>query len=143
MWKSLYDSFLQSMTVQWAKFIQDNKSCGKAVRDNFQNKVYSEIGLYAIIITLILSVSFYYYFNLRFGRYYSLKSWIITLCLNSILVGIATYFLTKGILNNPICDASRQLLWISLINAIYAAIFFFLISLVIKWGSPMGKRTPF
>lgn len=143
MWKSLYDSFLQLMTMPWAKFIQDKKSCGRIVRDSFQNKIYGEIGLYAIAIAVFFSVFFYYYLNSKFGRYYAFKSWVVTLLLTSVLVGLATYFGAKNILDNPICDVSMHLLWISIINAVYAGVLFFAISLVIKWKSPMGKRTPF
>ena len=143
MWKSIYDSFLQLMTVSWAEFIRINKSTGRIVRDNFQSKVYPEIGLYLIAITLVLSLFYYYYLNFRFGKYYKKRAWVVILILNSSVVGIVTYLRANNLLDNPVIDVSKHLLWISLINALYAAILFFIFSLIIKWKSPMGKRTPF
>jgi hypothetical protein len=143
MWKNLYDSFLQSMTVSWAQFMQVNHSPGRIVRDNFQNKIYPEIGLYLIVLTVIFSVFYYYYLNSRFGRYYSLGSWFFLLGLCSIAVWLTTWLRARSILEDPIIDVSSQLLWIGIINAIYAAVLFVLLALLLKWGSPMGKRTPF
>lgn len=143
MWKNLYDFLLQSLTVTWAEFIQKNKSCGTLVRNNFQSKVYADVGLYLIVSTLIVTLFFYYYLNSKFGRYYSLKSWFIALLINSLLIGLLSYYATKSILDNPICDVSRHILWISIINASYAAILFFIVSIIFKIKSPMGKKTPF
>jgi hypothetical protein len=143
MWKSIYDSFLQLMTVSWAEFIKKNKSTGSAVRDNFRINIYPEIGLYLIAISLALTLFYYYYLNLRFGKYYKQRAWFVILTVNSLIVGTITYLRADKLLDNPVIDVSKHLLWISLINAIYAAILFFIISLIIKWSSPMGKRTPF
>lgn len=142
MWKALYDIFLQSMTTSWARFLTENKTVGKSVRDNFQNRIYPEIGLYMIVITFVSCLFFYYYLNLKFGRYYSALSWFIALSVNSVLVGIVTYRVGKKMLGGPPIDVSGHLLWISIINSIYAIGLFFLLSAIMKWKSPMGKRTP-
>jgi hypothetical protein len=143
MWKNLYDSFLQSMTLTWADFMRINHSNGRLVRDNFQNKIYPEIGIYFIFVTVVMALFFYYYLNARFGRYYTLKSWLLILGLNSGIVWLVTYLRAKTILQGHVIDVSKQLLWIGIINAVYAALLFFVISVLIKWASPMGKRTPF
>jgi hypothetical protein len=143
MWKTLYDSFLQSMTVSWAAYLQMNHSPGKIVRDNFQHKVYPEIGLYMLILTLIFSWIYYYYLNGRFGRYYSLKSWLVLLGICSLVVWVVTYFRARALLQSPIIDVSSHLLWIGIINAVYSAILFFLLAFLFKWRSPMGKKAPF
>jgi len=143
MWQKLYDSFLQFMTVSWADFLRMNRSAGRAVKDSFQYKVYPEVGLSLLVIGGMFAFFYYYYLNARFGRYYSVKSWLVMLFISSIVVGVVTYLRTKSILDGPSIDVSQQLLSLSLINTIYAAFLFLLMSLIIKWYSPMGKRTPF
>lgn len=143
MWKGIYDSFLQSMTISWGKFISQYKSAGTAVKNNFQNQIYPEIGLYLIFITFFSLLLFYYYLNNRFGRYYSFKSWAVALLCNSILVSLVTYFRAKSMLGHTVVNVSKHTIWISIINAVYAALLFFILSLILKIKSPMGKRTPF
>jgi hypothetical protein len=143
MWEKIYDSFLQAMTVSWAEFIRLNKTPGRAVRDSFQSNIYPDIAIYMLTVPLVFSLLFYYYFNFRFGKYYSKKSWLITLVISSISVALITYLRSAAILDDPIIDVSQHLFWISIINSIYAAILFAFYSIIIKWKSPMGKRTPF
>jgi hypothetical protein len=143
MWKSVYDQFLQAMAVRWSQYMQINQSAGKAVRDNFQNKIYSEIGIYLIAVPLVFSIIYYQYLNRRFGRYYRCSSWFLTMGICSVMVWVVTYIRAKTILAHPYIDVSQQLLWIGIINAIYACFVFFLSALIFKWSSPMGKRTPF
>lgn len=143
MWKQLYDGFLQFMTITWAEFMRSNGSAGKAIRDNFQNKIYPQVGLFLFFLSVVFVIFFYYYLNHRFGRYYSVKSWVSWLFAASIIVGVLSYYMANRALNNPAIDVSRHLLWFAVINTIYAGILFLLFSLVFKWGSRMGKRTPF
>jgi hypothetical protein len=131
------------MTLSWAQFMQMNHTPGRIIRDNFQNRIYPEIGLYLLGITLLFSLIYYYWLNGRFGRYYTLRSWLVVLVVCFLTVWIVTYFRANVLLDRPVIDVSKHLLWIGIINAIYSAILFFLFALVFKWGSPMGKRTPF
>jgi len=143
MWKSLYDALLQALTVSWAEYIRSSSSAGKMIRDNFQHNIYPDIGLIFLVVATVFGVFYYYYLNFRFGRYYTNRTWWFILGLSSITSGLITYWKVKTMLNNPIVDVSHQLLWIGIINAAYAGVFFFMVSLLIKWFSPMGKRTPF
>lgn len=142
-WKSLYDSFLQLLSGSWAEVMRRCGSSGRIVRDNFQNNVYPDIGLYLAGITLISVFFYYFYLNVKFGRYYSIRFWFLTLLLNSIVIFFITYLRTKSILDSPVCNINKHILYVSLINAFFAAILFFIISLIVKWKSPMGKKTPF
>lgn len=142
MWRSLYDPLLQALTATWAAFIRSNSSDGKEIQDLFREKIYPEIALILVLVVVSFGVFYYYYLNLRFGRYYSIKTWWAILGIASIVAGIITYWKAHKILDNPLVDVSNHLLWIGIINAVYAAILFFIFSLMIKWRSPMGKRTP-
>jgi hypothetical protein len=139
----LYDGFLQFMTITWAVFMRSNGSQGKAIRDNFQNKIYPEVGLYLFGLSVIMTVLYYYYLNWRFGRYYSVKSWAGTLLGGSLLLAVISYIKAKDMLDNPAIDMSKHLQWFAAINGIYSGTLFLLFSMLIKWWSPMGRRTPF
>jgi hypothetical protein len=143
MWELLYDGPIQGTTTPWRDYIHQYKSCGRMVQNHFQSSIYSWIGLELVAISFVFMLLYYYYFNYRFGRYYAMKSWIVTLSFNSITVALATYLTANSVLDNPICSVSTQLLWITLINALYAAVVFTLLSVLFKWWSPMAKRTPF
>lgn len=142
-WKNLYDSFLQSLTSTWGEVLRTCGSEGRLIKDNFQNKVYPDIGLYLAGVTLITVLIYYYYLNAKFGRYYSIWFWFLTLLSNSIIIFLITYMRTQSILNSPVCNINRHILYISFINAFFAALLFFIMSLIVKWKSPMGKKTPF
>lgn len=142
-WKSLYDSLLQFLAGSWAEFTKGCGSAGRIVRDNFQKNVYPGIGIYLFVITIIFILFYYYYLNSKFGRYYSIKSWLFALLSNSSIVFLITYLRTKAILDSPVCNVSKQILFISIINAFFAAILFLILSFISKWRSPMAKRTPF
>lgn len=143
MWKLFYDGPIQTATMPWSEYIQRYRSCGSTVQGNFQSNVYSLIGLEMVVISLVFALIYYYYFNYRFGRYYSGKSWGFTLALNSVVVAIATYFTTSAILDDPLCGVTSQTTWITIINFLYAGLMFFIFSIIMKWKSPMAKRTPF
>ena len=143
MWKNLYDEFLQRLTVPWAEFIQKFASCGRTVRDKFFSDVYPWAAFWLIAFSIVVCVFYYYYLNTRFGKYYSKKSYFLIMFINSLLIAIVTFINGKIFLGAFICSATTQILWFSIINFLYGAILFFIISVCIKWKSFMGKRTPF
>lgn len=141
--RKLYDLVLEAFAMPWGQYLQLNKSCGRKVQDLFQYNIYGKISLVLIFVTII-SLSFYYlYLNNRFGKYYSNKSWVITLSTNSLIIAVFTYLVSKSILDNPACDASNQLMWISVINLLFSIFLFFLLSFIFRLFSSMGKRTPY
>lgn len=143
MWKNLYDGFLQKLTSTWAEYLQRFTTCGRTVRDKFFSDIYSWAALWLILFSILSCAIYYYYLNAKFGKYYSRKSYFLTMLANSLLIAIATFISGRVILKSFICPTTTHLIWISIINFLYGAILFFLISIVIKWKSYMGKRTPF
>lgn len=142
MWKALYDPLLQALSVSWAQYLSRNGSCGRKVKDAFQTIIYPQVGGVLVISTVIFVALYYLYFNNKFGRYYSVRSWFATLIINGLAVSAVTYFVTKSQLHFS-CNTSSQTLWLVLINFVYSAFLFFILSLPFKVFSPMGKRTPF
>jgi hypothetical protein len=134
---------LETFYMPWGEYLGQYKSCGKEVQEDFQYSIYADISLQLFAITII-SLSFYYlYLNNRFGRYYSNKSWFITMLINCVIIALLTYLTARNILDRPVCDVSGYLLWISTINFLFAIIGFIILSFVFRLFSSMGKHTPY
>lgn len=155
MWKSLYDGLLQLLTIPWAEYLNENKRQGRLVRDTFFNEIYGWSGLVLLLVILISCVLYYFYFNRRFGRYYSLGTYFSWMIISSLLVGITTFIIARSFANDFISPTWSLVTWISFINIFYGVIMFFIISIVCQTIailvrkvlsidlSPMGSRTPF
>jgi len=155
MWKYFYDSLLQYLTSPWASFITKNTAQGRLVRDSFYNSIYQNAGFILFSVCLISCFLYYFYFNRRFGRYYSTGSWLKWLFITSLIIGILTFFVGRASLNSFICPTMPLIAWLSVMNFIYSIFLFILSSVLCQLVaisvrrltpydiSPMGSRTPF
>lgn len=141
--KSIYDYIFQLLNQPWNQYVQKYTECGRSVMDSFYYIIYPTSGVWLIIISLIFCFLFYYYFNYHYGRYYKIKWFIVFLVLNSLIVFLVTFGISYFNLHKFSCTLFSQYLSFGLINFFYSALLFFIISIIIKWWSPMGKRTPF
>ena len=98
-----------------------------------------------IIITLLTSGIFYFYFGKISEKYARVGKWFFSLILTILLVFIITVywisfkiFLIEGWANIP-----NELWMFSLVNAFYAGVLFFLISLLFKQFSSQSYKIPF
>jgi hypothetical protein len=96
------------------------------------------------LFTLLFALIFGLIFYLALGRWKpvwdKLIHWVITLV---ILVGIAFYFALSQAKGATGEDADAYMFKFSLVNALLAAIYFILFSLLMKRASIFAKRTPF
>ncbi len=115
--------------------------CGKNVDPTYVSDVYPFVGLFTLIFSIVFSLIFY----LALGRWKpiwdKLLHWIITLI---ILSGIAFYFA----LNQARSTTGEEsygafMIKFSLVNALYAVIYFVLLSLLLKKASIFARNTPF
>lgn len=155
MWKSLYDSILQTLAGSWAKYLSTNGAPGRLVRETFFNTIYPYSGLILIAVIIIATLLYYFYFNRRFGRYYKLRCWLLWMLLSSLIIGITTYFLAKSYMSSFLCPTSLLVIWQSVINFFWGIILFLFLSIFCQLVviavrkifsydlSPMGNRTPF
>lgn len=143
MLKGLYDRFLQSLTTTWAVFLEKNGDPGRLFRDQFTHNMYLNAFVTLVVLAALFCWFYYYYLNGRFGNYYRWWHYLTTLFCCALLVFSVT--LVTGLLTYKkfVIPTGHHIFMLSVINFIYAAALFFLLSLVIKWGSVMGKRTPF
>jgi hypothetical protein len=155
MWKLLYDALLQLLTIPWAQYLNDNKRQGRLVRDTFFNDIYGWSGLILFSVTMAFCLLYYFYFNRRFGRYYSLKSYFLSMVFSSFLIGGGTAIVAKTYVADFVAPTWSLVIWLALINFLFGLILFFLVSLICQVIaisvrrllsidlSPMGSRTPF
>jgi len=153
--KFLYDYLLQLTVIKWPEYLQENKALGSQVRAIFYKDIYSWGTIILISITLISTLLFYLYFNKKFGRYYSIRSWFTWLLVTSVIIGVITYLVGSSFLSSFTVPITLLMVWLSIINMFYAMVLFLMLSIILqllaifvrkafsKDLSPMGSRTPF
>lgn len=155
MWKYIYDDILQLFTNTWAYFLSKYSAQGRLVRDEIQNTGYQQSGILLVIICLLSCLLYYFYFNKRFGRYYSKQVWFLWMFSTALSVAVATYLSVNSLLKPFVIPATPLVAGLSIINFFYGLILFFILSLIFQLISivirrifaidlsPMASRTPF
>ena len=155
MWKYLYDAFLQKLTSPWASFLTKFAKQGRLVRDVFFNDVYQYSGIILSAVCIISCLLYYFYFNKKFGKYYTKRSWFKWMFVTSLVIGVLTFFVGRSCVSSFLCPTTPLIAWLSVINFLYGLVLFFIISLVCQLIaimvrrlfsydlSPMASRTPF
>lgn len=113
---------------------------GKNADPIYSTDVFPAVGLFTLLFSLIFGLVFY----LALGRWKpvwdKLIHWIITLV---ILVAIAFYFALSQAKGATGEDADAYMYKFSLVNALLAAVYFIIFSILLKKASIFAKRTPF
>lgn len=143
MFKHLFDSLLQGMTVSWAEYIQKNTDSGLAFRDMFYENLYRDAFFLLLFVSVLTTFIYYLYLNANFGTYYSLKWYFFLMLTNSCVIFIASQLILYYSLKRFNCPTGPHIFSLSVISFVYGLITFFIISMLLKWFSPMGKKTPF
>lgn len=106
----------------------------------YADSIYPQIGAAMLALALIAVGVFYYVIGWITARYNMLRHWVIALVLNcalSMLVVLAVGRSEFGTWNMP-----APVFTLVLIQGLYAAVLFTLLSFMVKWGSPNSRRTP-
>ncbi len=155
MWKNIYDPVLIFFTQPWARTLSTGGAQGRSMRNKFFEEIYPTAGFVLLAVSIFFALLFYFYLNNKFGIYYKIKNWFATMLLSSVIVGVITFILANSLLNTFTIPTGSFIIWLSVINFIYGAIVFFIISLICQSIaimvrrlfaydiSPMGNRTPF
>jgi len=113
---------------------------GKNPNPQYARNIYPAVGL----ITLILSALFALIFYLFLGRWKPIwdkqKHWLVTIVL---LAVTASGFAYSQALSTTGDDSDSYMVTFSFINALYAVVYFIILSLLLKRASIFAKRTPF
>ena len=128
--------------------------------DDYTNPVlFPRIALWTLLISVLIGVLYYYVIiSARFHRWWS---WLIMMCFNGVLCFFFAYWWIKeDFKDNLIGDCLLYLrndsgdiadyyitdssFWgFSLTNAILSIAVFFLLSMLLKWGSVNCRKSPF
>lgn len=115
--------------------------------------LYIQFGVIALISTFIMSSIYYYVWNPV--RRQQLKYWMLMVATGCINFVFAFQWLTRDLENGMIGDCllydnqgyqvigTMNIMMFGMVDFLFAAVFFFLFSLGIKWGSTAVKHYPF
>lgn len=113
---------------------------GKNADPIYGTEVYPAVGLFTLVFSFVFVIVFY----LALGRWKpiwdKLGHWIVTLI---ILVLFAVYLALTQSKRATGEDYDSFMYSFALVNALYAAIYFIVFSLLLKKASIFAKRTPF
>lgn len=107
----------------------------------YEDEVFFSVGLFTIIIALAVGILFY----LGIGRWKAifchLKHWIVSLLIVLVVTGLLALQQAKSATQAEVFDA--YMVRFAMFNALFAIIWFFLFSLLLKRFSIFSKHTPF
>lgn len=146
MWKFLYDYLLQTLSgKQWNVFIaqsQPNQQIARLLRSKFQTDIYSSSVVVLLLITILILVFYYHVLNRFRGTYYGRRTWFIWMAVSFALVFTLTYLNASLVMKSFFLPVGGYLFWLSMINGIYSIILYFVLSFLVRLGSPAGSNTP-
>ncbi|RAK64004.1 hypothetical protein [Hymenobacter edaphi] len=107
----------------------------------YREVIFPNIGLLNLGITLVLLVLFYLVINrwMRVATFSRPSHWAIMLVLNVIIA----FVIVLAQVNGQNVVSHSYVYWLALLNALYAALFFFLFSLIFRKLSVNASTTPF
>lgn len=113
---------------------------GKNDNPVYEESIFPSVGLFTLILSVIFALVFY----LLLGRWRPVwdkqKHWLITIVLLAFIASGLAYGQAK---NGTEDDADAYMFTFSMINALYAVVYFIVLSLFFKRASIFAKRTPF
>jgi hypothetical protein len=106
----------------------------------YKTQLFDLVGWSTLGVALLLVVAFYYIFNsaLRTGMFRT-THWVLTLALAAGLGTFLAYNLSKG----HGAEAGSYLGYFMVVNAVVAALWFLLLSVLLKRWSTYARTTPF
>ena len=113
---------------------------GKNDNPVYEESIFPAVGLFTLILSVIFALVFY----LLLGRWRPVwdkqKHWLVTIVLLAIVASVLAYGQAK---TGTAEDGDAYMLTFSMINALYAVVYFVILSLLFKRASIFAKRTPF
>lgn len=149
MWNLLYDRLVQLFAgLKWSVFLyQNNSDVNKAtqLRNLFRNDLYSISGMVMIAISVLAAVVYYFVLNRRGGSGYAFKNrfWFTALLVNAFCIALVMLSISIRMSRGySLLHPFKYCLSLGLVNLIYSAILFFVLSLILKRYS-VASTTPF
>jgi hypothetical protein len=149
MWKFLYEALVQALAnLKWSSFLatnRENSEMARRMRTVFQTEIYTYSGYICLGITLLATLLYYFVVNRKGGSGYWFKNqyWAYALLLNVLIILALTMWVSSSLTSSySILHPFKYTLAIAITNAMYAAVFFVLFSIIFKRGS-VANTTPF
>ena len=111
----------------------------------YEADAYTSVGLIMFISTLVME-GLYYYILSNYGNMYKLSAWFTWLLLIAVINFIVAYMSSMSALNQSEPGNTytfSQYFTFSMVNVLWAAIFSFIFSLILKIKSICASKTPF
>lgn len=105
----------------------------------YREEVFDSVGVFTVVSSLIVALVFYVWLGRWKMIWYNSSHWVISLTFCAMVSFGLSFLLTK----NEIGLIDGYLIRFSLFNSLFAAVLFFLFSLVLKPFSIFSKHTPF
>jgi hypothetical protein len=108
----------------------------------FTEQIYPQIGAALLGLTLLSGLLYYYVFGWTTATLNMTRHWVIALVINAVLCMVTVVGISRFELGGFDVDAPIVMSLV-LIQGLYAALLFVIMSALIKWGSPNARCTPF
>lgn len=105
----------------------------------YRDSIFSSVGTITFICSLILCLIFYVLLGRWKGIWYNRFHWVITITVSAVI----GFGFAYSMASSEIGEVDSYLIRFAIFNALYAAIYFILLSFVFKNFSIHSKRTPF
>jgi len=111
--------------------------------DMYESGAYVTIGLIMVCSSIVLEVIYYYLLS-SYASFYKRIFWLVWLLFIAIVnFSVAFHYSTVAIENAGVEYPFSDHVGFSLINSLWAGIFSFVFSILLKTKSIKGSRTPF
>ena len=105
----------------------------------YRDHLFGYVGLFTLLMAAAYCFVFYIILGRWRGVWYTRTHWAITILLVAVTGYIMAYVITK----NELGVSDDYVVRFSLFNALFAAVYFILLSFAAKMFSIYSKRTPF
>lgn len=116
--------------------------------DMYESGIFSIIGVIMLSTSLVLMVS-YYYFISNYNGFFKKRFWFIWILVIGIVNFISAYYYSVIAMEDFYSTSSdgspytTEHISFSMVNLLWAAIFSFLFSMILKFKSVRASKTPF
>jgi hypothetical protein len=108
----------------------------------FRESVYFPAGVWLLLLTSVTVIFYYYVLNVVWARYSKTwPHWTIVAISSVLLNCVAVLLVERAVPDLALLSPGSVSLL--LVDALYAFVAFFLLSMIAKWPSPNARRTPF
>lgn len=112
--------------------------------NEFRESVFTNIGVVTLIVSLVLCLLYYPVINRITDKMDQFVHWVIFLVLAGVFGGVYALVTANNYIVGILGDTEPQvpvLLWV--MNGVYALLYFFVFSILLKKSSKFATKTPF